>query len=104
MPTAWVRRKDDLIFPKKRHPRLIFPNPYPNLPFPIPISDAQRQRKPLHHVPPNDCHNDCDSLFSIVDDGDDCVMTSSFRSLSFAVRSQHVVARDDGRRRFIQIR
>ncbi|CAB4312775.1 unnamed protein product [Prunus armeniaca] len=78
MPTTWVRRKDDLIFPKKRHPRLIFPNPYPNLPFPIPTSNAQWQQKPLHHVPLDDCHSDSDSSSSVFDDGNDCVIMSSF--------------------------
>ncbi|GMN27960.1 hypothetical protein TIFTF001_001872 [Ficus carica] len=37
------------------------------------------QRRPVKVVPPDDCHSDCDSSSSVVDDGDDCVLTSSFR-------------------------
>lgn len=35
-------------------------------------------RRPVRVVPPDDCHSDCDSSSSMVDDGDDCVLTSSF--------------------------
>ncbi|CAB4304586.1 unnamed protein product [Prunus armeniaca] len=51
-------------------------------PQPRPTSDAQLQRRPVHPVPPDDCHSDCDSSSSVVDDGDDCVLTSSFRRVS----------------------
>lgn len=34
-------------------------------------------RRPSNPVPPDDCHSDCDSSSSVVDDGDDCVLTSS---------------------------
>ncbi|KAJ4730119.1 putative Ethylene-responsive transcription factor [Melia azedarach] len=39
------------------------------------------QRKIVHPVSPDDCHSDCDSSSSVIDDGDDCVLSSSFRKI-----------------------
>ncbi|KAF3443388.1 hypothetical protein FNV43_RR13070 [Rhamnella rubrinervis] len=36
-------------------------------------------RRPSNPVPPDDCHSDCDSSSSVVDDGDDCILTSTVR-------------------------
>ncbi|VVA17253.1 Hypothetical predicted protein [Prunus dulcis] len=109
-----------LLLPKlftvlEKRTRTVAPNPEKGTPSHLPQPPSQ---PPLPHThlrcsaaaethapcPPDDCHSDCDSSSSIVDDGDDCVMTLSFRSLSFAVRSQPVAAPDDGQPRFIQIR
>ncbi|KAL5581780.1 hypothetical protein UlMin_014222 [Ulmus minor] len=35
-------------------------------------------RRPVHPITPDDCHSDCDSSSSVVDDGEDCALTSSF--------------------------
>ncbi|XP_048435161.1 ethylene-responsive transcription factor 3-like [Pyrus x bretschneideri] len=51
-------------------------------PRPRPTSDPQPQRRPVLPVSPEDCHSDCDSSSSVVDDGDDCVLMSSFRRIS----------------------
>ncbi|KAJ1389003.1 DNA-binding domain superfamily [Sesbania bispinosa] len=39
---------------------------------------APRVRRPVNPVPLDDCHSDCDSSSSVIDD-QDCVLTSSFR-------------------------
>ncbi|XP_057441702.1 ethylene-responsive transcription factor 3-like [Lotus japonicus] len=46
----------------------------------VPSSSAAARvpRRPVNPVPIEDCHSDCDSSSSVVDD-QDCVLTSSFR-------------------------
>ncbi|TKY56969.1 Ethylene-responsive transcription factor 3 [Spatholobus suberectus] len=45
----------------------------------VPSSSTLHPRKPVSTVVPlDDCHSDCDSSSSVVDD-EDCVLTSSFR-------------------------
>ncbi|KAH7576682.1 hypothetical protein JRO89_XS01G0130600 [Xanthoceras sorbifolium] len=40
------------------------------------------QKRIVQPVAPDDCHSDCDSSSSVVDDGDDCVLSSSsFRKI-----------------------
>ncbi|XP_061373608.1 ethylene-responsive transcription factor 3-like [Gastrolobium bilobum] len=49
---------------------------------PVPSSSTTvprvRPRRPVNPVPVDDCHSDCDSSSSVIDD-EDCVLTSSFR-------------------------
>ncbi|KAK9924458.1 hypothetical protein M0R45_032825 [Rubus argutus] len=54
-----------------------FSGPRVNSGKPPPMKPTQR--RPVYPVSPDDCHSDCDSSSSVVDDGDDCVLTSSFR-------------------------
>ncbi|KAL6143955.1 hypothetical protein ACLB2K_054650 [Fragaria x ananassa] len=54
-----------------------FSGPRVNSGKPPPMKPTQR--RPVYPVSPEDCHSDCDSSSSVVDDGDDCVLTSSFR-------------------------
>ncbi|XP_050380522.1 ethylene-responsive transcription factor 3-like [Argentina anserina] len=54
-----------------------FSGPRVNSGKPPPLKATQR--RPVYPVSPEDCHSDCDSSSSVVDDGDDCVLTSSFR-------------------------
>ncbi|KAK7300424.1 hypothetical protein RJT34_11268 [Clitoria ternatea] len=44
----------------------------------VPSSSTLHHRKPLNPLPVDDCHSDCDSSSSVIDD-EDCVLTSSFR-------------------------
>ncbi|KAK7320549.1 hypothetical protein VNO77_30118 [Canavalia gladiata] len=44
----------------------------------VPSSSTLHPRRPLNPLPLDDCHSDCDSSSSVVDD-EDCVLTSSFR-------------------------
>ncbi|KAK3184442.1 hypothetical protein Dsin_031728 [Dipteronia sinensis] len=39
------------------------------------------QKRIVQPVAPDDCHSDCDSSSSVVDDGDDCVLSSSSRKI-----------------------
>ncbi|KAK7276496.1 hypothetical protein RIF29_17636 [Crotalaria pallida] len=41
-------------------------------------SSSIHHRRPVNPVPVDDCHSDCDSSSSVIDD-EDCVLTSSFR-------------------------
>lgn len=47
------------------------------------VKAVQRTKRlpPVKAVEPDDCHSDCDSSSSVVDDGDDCVLSSSFRKI-----------------------
>ncbi|KAI4305740.1 hypothetical protein L6164_029088 [Bauhinia variegata] len=47
-------------------------NPIPSIP--------RAHRRPVNPVPIEDCHSDCDSSSSVIDD-EDCVLTSSFRKI-----------------------
>ncbi|XP_021890173.1 ethylene-responsive transcription factor 3-like [Carica papaya] len=46
------------------------------------VAPRAHKRRPVQQPPlqPDDCHSDCDSSSSVVDD-DDCVLTSSFRTV-----------------------
>ncbi|XP_054818156.1 ethylene-responsive transcription factor 3-like [Prosopis cineraria] len=48
----------------------------PRLSNPV-LSVPRVQRRPVNPVPPDDCHSDCDSSSSVIED-EDCVLTSSF--------------------------
>ncbi|XP_020205259.1 ethylene-responsive transcription factor 3 [Cajanus cajan] len=47
----------------------------------VPSSHTIHPRRPVNPIAPplDDCHSDCDSSSSVVDDDEDCVLTSSFR-------------------------
>ncbi|KAI4308401.1 hypothetical protein L6164_031481 [Bauhinia variegata] len=51
----------------------------PRVSNPIP-SVPRTHRRPVNPVPIEDCHSDCDSSSSVIDD-EDCVLTSSFRKI-----------------------
>lgn len=52
----------------------------PRVSNPVPVV-PRVQRNIVQPVAPDDCHSDCDSSSSVVDDGGDCVFSSSFRKI-----------------------